>query len=186
MEFPTDVPGLFILGETRLDIAAWRMLLDSDFPPQCVLEQLKSCNAAKRKQHDFILCCIFVVVMPHGACDCSCSYSLIDRAPNTSSNENTYSTPITHSSGVTSPSALQTPALHAFFTTPNISAAIRKHLHTRYGRYKELCTVKFSTTSARPSATQISVLLFVLSRHALNYHLYQSRCYWFASTIWEP
>ncbi|KIK32361.1 hypothetical protein CY34DRAFT_814339 [Suillus luteus UH-Slu-Lm8-n1] len=182
MEFPTDVPGLFTQGETRLDIAAWRrMLLDSDFPPQCVLEQLKFCKAAKRKQHEFI-----VLYFRHwDASVPATAVVVVDRAPNTFSNDDGYSTPITHSSGVTSPSALQTPALDSVFTTPNIGAAIQKYLRTRYGRYEELCTLKFSTTSARPSATQISVLLFVISQHAPNYHLYQFQCYWFASTIWE-
>jgi hypothetical protein len=56
MEFPTDVPGLFTLGETRLDVAVWkRVLLESKFPPWCALEQLSFCKATKNKQHEFIV-----------------------------------------------------------------------------------------------------------------------------------
>ncbi|KAG2134948.1 hypothetical protein BD769DRAFT_1664881 [Suillus cothurnatus] len=182
MEFPTDVPGLFTLGETRLDVAAWRrMLLDSDFPPRCVLERLTFYKAAKRKQHEFV-----VLYFRHWDASVHATAVLVvDRAPNASSKDNGYSTPITHSSGITSPSASQTPALDSVFTTPNTGTAIQTYLRRRYGRYKELCTLNFSATSTCPSATQISVLLFVISRHAPDYHLYRFQCYWFASTIWE-
>ncbi|KAG0703516.1 hypothetical protein DFH29DRAFT_772400, partial [Suillus ampliporus] len=44
---------------------------------------------------------------------------------------------------------------------------------------------KFSTTSACPMAIQISILLFIISQHAPDYHLYQCQCYWFTSTIRE-
>ncbi|KAG2059340.1 hypothetical protein BDR06DRAFT_1003465 [Suillus hirtellus] len=90
-----------------------------------------------------------------------------------------------HENRIASPSALQTPALDSVSTSPDTGASPHKYLKSRYGQYKRLCTFTFSATSARPSATQISVLLSVRSTHSPNYHLYQFQCYWFASAIWE-
>lgn len=183
MKFPTDVPGLFTLGEIRLDVAAWRsVLLHSNFPSQCVLEQVRFCKASKREQHEFI-----VLYFRHWDASVSATaHVVVDRTPKSYSNDSGSSTPTTQSSsGIASPSALQTPALDSVSTSPDTGASPHKYLKSRYGQYKRLCTLTFSATSARPSATQISVLLSVISTHAPNYHLYQFQCYWFASTIWE-
>jgi hypothetical protein len=157
------------------------MLLNSNFPPRCVLEQLMFCKATKRKQHEFI-----VLYFRHwDASVPATAVVVVDRAPKPSSNDSGSSTPITHSSGITSPSALQTPALDSVSTTKNTGTTAHKHLESRYGQYQCLCTLTFSATSARPSATQISVLLSIINMHAPDYHLYQFQCYWFASTVWE-
>ncbi|KAG1896787.1 uncharacterized protein F5891DRAFT_1245792 [Suillus fuscotomentosus] len=186
-EFPTDVPGLFT-SETILDVpvAVWkRILLGSDFPSRCALEGLTFCKARKRKQHEFIVLYFrhWNVLVPATA------VMVVDRAAKTSSKKNGYSAPIAHSSGIISPAALQTLAFDSVsqVITPikDTQAEIRKCLRERYGKYKELCNHTFSDNSARPSATQISVLLSVISQHAPNYNLYRFQCYWFAMTIWE-
>jgi len=183
MEFPTDVPGLFTLGETRLDVAVWkRVLLESNFPPWCALEQLSFCKATKNKQHEFI-----VLHFRHWDPSVTATARLIvDRAPNTSQRNSGYSKPIMHSSSITSSSALHTSALDSVLITSN-TVHLETHLRAIYGSYKELCTLTFPATSksAFPSATQISVLLSIISKHAPNYHLRKFQCYWFASTIWE-
>ncbi|KAG2123309.1 hypothetical protein BD769DRAFT_915502 [Suillus cothurnatus] len=180
MEFPIDVPGLFAPGETRLDVAEWkRVLLGSNLPPWCALEQLSFCKATKSKQHEFI-------VLHFRHCDPSVTATarlIVDRAPNTSQRNNSY---FKHSSSIASSSALHTSALDSILITSNTV-----HLETRlckiYGSYKELCTLTFPATSksACPSATQISVLLSVISQHAPDYQLCKFQCYWFANTIWE-
>jgi hypothetical protein len=180
MEFPTDVPGLFALGETRIDVALWkRVLLGSNLPPWCALEQLSFCKATKNKQHEFI-----VLHFRHWDPSVTATARLIvDRGPNTSQKNNSY---FKHSSSIASSSALHTSALDSILITSNTV-----HLETRlckiYGSYKELCTLTFPATSksACPSATQISVLLSVISQHAPDYQLCKFQCYWFASTIWE-
>ncbi|KAG2136953.1 uncharacterized protein EDB93DRAFT_1091433 [Suillus bovinus] len=182
MEFPTDVPGLFTLGETRLDVAAWRrMLLDSNLSSQCVLEKVWFCKASKRKKHEFL-----VLYFRHWDPSVPATARVVvDRAPKSTPNDSGSSTPITHSSGIASPSVKQTPALDSVSTTPNTGTSTHQYLESRYGPYKHLCTLTFSPASTPPSAAQISVLLSVISTHAPNYHLYQFQCYWFASTIWE-
>jgi len=180
MEFPTNVRGLFPPGETRLDVAVWkRVLLESNVYSWCALEQLSFCKATKSKRHEFI-----VLHFRHWDPSVTATARLIvDRAPNTSQRNNSY---FKHSSSIASSSALHTSALDSILITSNTV-----HLETRlckiYGSYKELCTLTFPATSksACPSATQISVLLSVISQHAPDYQLCKFQCYWFASTIWE-
>jgi hypothetical protein len=63
------------------------------------------------------------------------------------------------------------------------SSRWESYLSKRYGSYKELCTLTFK--SACPSATHISVLLFVITQSAPNYDLRNAQCFWFAKTLWE-
>lgn len=185
-EFPTDVPGLFT-SETQLDftVTEWKsLLLHSDSPTRCALERLTFCKARRRKQHEFI-----VLYFRHWLLAAT-AVLVVDRAVKPSSKRNGYFTPITHSLGVTSPSALQTPAADSVFRLITLNkdtgnSGIEKYLRERHGSYKELCNLTFSAMSVRPSATQISVLLAVISQHAPNYNVYQFQCYWFARTIWE-
>ncbi|KAG2038633.1 hypothetical protein BDR03DRAFT_290115 [Suillus americanus] len=185
MEFSTEVPGLFhTLGETQLDVADWgRMLLYSNFPSRCVLERLTFCKATKGKQHEFI-----VLYFRHWNASVPATARLVvDRAPNPSPKGNGSFIPMMYLSDITSSSALRTSAFDSVLITPN-TVHWETYLRTIYGPYKELCTLTFSAPTSKsvcPSASQISVLLFVISRHAPNYHLCKFQCYWFASTIWE-
>ncbi|KAG1786710.1 uncharacterized protein HD556DRAFT_1449511 [Suillus plorans] len=182
MELPTELPGLFTLGETRFKVATWRrMLLASNFSSQCVLEQAWFCKASERKQHEFLV--LFFAHWDASVPAIACV--VVDRTPKSSSNDSGSSTPITLSSGIASPSALQTAALDSVSTTPCTGINTCKYLTSMYGPYNHLCTLTFPPTSTRPSATQISVLLSVTSTHAPNYNLYHFQCYWYASTIWE-
>jgi hypothetical protein len=88
------------------------------------------------------------------------------------------------SSGIISPSASPISAYDAVVTIPNESS-ITPFLKHRYHSYHQLLTLDFSAASLHPSATEISILLSVISRHAPKYDLYQTQCFWYASTIWE-
>jgi len=92
---------------------------------------------------------------------------------------------VTRSSGIISPSASQIPAHDSVVTMQNKTSIVSAFLKHRYGSYNQLLTLEFPATSAPPSATEISVLLSAIAQHAPNYHLYQTQCFWFASTIWE-
>ncbi|KAG1881287.1 hypothetical protein F4604DRAFT_1534104, partial [Suillus subluteus] len=188
MEYPTDVPGLFSLGETQLTVAEWRkVLLYSNFPPRCVLEWLTFCKATRGKEHEFI-----VLYFRHWNASVPATARLIvERALNPYQMDGRST--IMHSSSFSalqissliSPTSLQTSAIDSVLITSNtVHSHWETYLGGRYGSYKTLCTLEFSATSC-PSATQISVLLFVINRHAPDYHLWKFQCYWFAMTIWE-
>ncbi|KAG1718936.1 uncharacterized protein EDB91DRAFT_1018458, partial [Suillus paluster] len=57
-------------------------------------------------------------------------------------------------------------------------------LLTRYGQYKKLCTLLFSSPSA-PSALEVSIVLSLVNQQAPAYHLYEKQCYWFSDTVWR-
>lgn len=185
MEYPTDVPGLFSLGETQLNVADWRkMLLYSNFPPRCVLERLTFCKATRGKEHEFI-----VLYFRHWNTAVPATARLIvERALNPyPMDRRSMMTSFSASqfSSLISPTSSPTSAIDSVLITSNtVHPHWERYLGGRYGAYKTLCTLEFSATSC-PSATQISVLLFVINHHAPDYHLWKSQCYWFSRTIWE-
>lgn len=55
-KFPTDVLGLFSSGESRVDVAAWQILIMSNrLSLQCGLKRVVYCKCDHNKQHEFLL-----------------------------------------------------------------------------------------------------------------------------------
>ncbi|KAG2077926.1 hypothetical protein BDR04DRAFT_1226761 [Suillus decipiens] len=170
MEFPADVPGLFEPGPTQNTVASWRSVLSSSHLPQrCLLKKMTFCKVSNSKEHEFVLF-YFHHWKPSGS---ATTLLVVDRTVDRNS-----TVPAVHGQFPRTGSAA--------LTIPN-EGSIAPFLKQRYTAYNELLTLDFSSASPslRPSATDISILLSVISRHAPNYKLFHTQRFWYASTIWE-
>ncbi|KAG1808862.1 uncharacterized protein BJ212DRAFT_1484718 [Suillus subaureus] len=182
MNCPSDVPGVFTSGDTKIDVAQWQtILLGSDLSSRCELERIVYCKCTAGKEHEFLL-----LHFRHPIQQDAVAILVLDRIPGTdcTENNNGSSRQTMQSSYIISPSVSPTPARDSIFTTPNNGSAIETYLTGTYDRFKRLSYLDF-TPSARPSAIQVSVLLSALSKHSPTYNLYQYQCYWYAHTVWE-
>ncbi|KAG1811071.1 hypothetical protein EV424DRAFT_1542615 [Suillus variegatus] len=141
------------------------------------------CKCHNGKQHEFLL----LEFCHWNASQTATTILVVDRTVSNPDPENNSNGSSSRTSGIISPSASPTPAaVDNVFTTPNMNSAIKTHLAKTFGSYTRLCTLDFSTLGVEgPSATQIAVLLSVVSQNAPRYHLYKTQCYWFAETVWE-
>ncbi|KAG1766225.1 hypothetical protein EV702DRAFT_1257146 [Suillus placidus] len=185
MTSPTDIPGVFTLGDSYNNVGDWHtLLLNNELSSQCELERMVCCKCTISVEHEFLLLHFRHPTQHHAV-----AILVLDRTSRPDSTENNNGNGSSRLVGigqstVVSPSVSATPAHDSIFTTPNNGSAIGSYLTKRYGQHKYLCNLNFSA-SARPSAMQVSMLLCVLRKHSPTYHLWQYQCYWYAYTVWE-
>ncbi|KAG1763529.1 hypothetical protein EDD22DRAFT_886701 [Suillus occidentalis] len=175
---PTDVPGLFVLVESRTDVAAWQtLLMSTPLSLQCRLKRATYCKCNRYKQHEFLL-----LHFRHWNSESAVATVVIERVPKQDPSDNS-SSKLIHKSNLLYPSASETAAQDAVYTSSQ-GSTFPQYLADAYTPFTQLHTLDFPPLAC-PSAAQISILLSVVNEQAPNYHLYQNQCYWFAFTVWE-
>ncbi|KAG2046285.1 hypothetical protein BDR06DRAFT_201615 [Suillus hirtellus] len=86
------------------------------------------------------------------------------------------------SSEIVSPSSKETAASDHALLLGSPEDAVR-HLRDKPGRYRKLCTLTFSPSSA-PSALHVAAVLCLVHQQAPAYNLYEQQCYWYADSVW--
>ncbi|KAG2093731.1 uncharacterized protein F5147DRAFT_720590, partial [Suillus discolor] len=176
---PTDVPGLFSSGESRIDVAAWQTLIMSNrLSLQCGLKRVVYCKCNHNKQHEFLL-----LHFHHwDYSESAVAAVVIERIPKQDPRNNS-SSRLIHTSNLISPSASETAAEDIVHTSRQ-GSSFPQYLADTYAPFTKLCTLDFSPLAC-PSAAQVSILLSVVNQHAPYYDLYENQCYWSSFTVWE-
>jgi hypothetical protein len=177
---PTDVPGLFSSGESRIDVTAWQTLIMSNpLSIQCGLKRAVYYKCDNHKQHEFL----HLYFRHWNSSESAVAAVVIERIPKQDPRNNSSSSRLIHTSNLISPSASETVAEDVVHTSRQ-GSAFPQYLVDAYAPFTELCTLDFSPLAC-PSAAQISILLSAVNQHAPHYHLYDNQCYWFSFTVWE-
>ncbi|KAG1886877.1 uncharacterized protein F5891DRAFT_1224779 [Suillus fuscotomentosus] len=174
---PPELPHLLFHSGPRpggsVPVTNWYLWMLHDRPDNrylmCLLTHIDYCKCIDGAEHEFLL--LYFRHLTSSAEAVVCADRTVERG-NGSTSE--IISP--------SPSSKQTAASDHALLLGSPNDAIR-HLRDKPGRYKKLCTLTFSPSSA-PSVLHVAAILCLVHRQAPAYNLYEKQCFWYADSVW--
>ncbi|KAG2146816.1 hypothetical protein DEU56DRAFT_931168 [Suillus clintonianus] len=180
-EAPPELPYLLFnrtIVPTSMAVTSWYSGMVYDKPNNrylmCLLSRIDYCRCTDGTKHDFLLFYFRHWISGSSAEAVVC----VDRRTVEIIKDCRQSSEISSPS----PSSKETATSDLTFLLGSPYYAVR-YLRSRYGRYKKLCTLTFSSPTA-PSAFQVAAILCLVHQQAPPYHLYERQSYWYADSVW--